>query len=79
MILDLSTFIKDYFFIHSFDCEEIIVDFIRSVYPILMKNAPEGELYDKVVKEEEKALMMSEVNLKPSTRGAFNSKKSIMI
>ena len=65
--------------IHSFDCGEIIVDFIRSVYPILMKNAPEGELFDKEVKESEKVILMSEVNLKPSTRGAFNSKKSIMI
>ena len=43
---------------------------------ILMKNAPEGELFDKVVRESEKAIMMNEVNLKPCPRGAFTSKKS---
>ena len=39
-----------------------------------MKNAPEGELFDKGVKESEKAIMMSEVNLKQSLTGAFTSK-----
>ena len=42
-----------------------------------MKNAPERELFDKVVKESEKAIMMSEVNLKPNPRGAFNYKKAL--
>ena len=51
-------------------------DFIKSVYPILIKNAPEGELFDKVVKESEKAIMMSETNVKPSPRGACTSKQA---
>ena len=42
-----------------------------------MKNAPEGELFDKVVNESEKAIIMSEVNLKPSPRKAFTSKKKL--
>ena len=30
----------------------------------MMENAPEGELFDQVVKESEKAIMMIEVNVK---------------
>ena len=44
---------------------------------ILMKNAPEGELFDKVVRESEKAIMMNEDNLKPNPRGVFNPKKTL--
>ena len=43
----------------------------------MMKNAPEGELFDKVVKVSEKAIMMSKDNLKPSHRGDFTSKKAL--
>ena len=42
-----------------------------------MKNALEGEFFDKVMKELEKAIMMSKVNLKPSPREAFTSKKAL--
>ena len=41
-----------------------------------MKNVTEGELFDKAVRESEKAIMMREVNLKPSLRGAFTSKNA---
>ena len=40
-----------------------------------MKNAPEGDLFDKGVKESEKVVMMSEDNLKQSPTGAFTSKR----
>ena len=40
-----------------------------------MENAPKGELFDQVVKESDKAIMVSVVNVKPSPRGAFTSKK----
>ena len=40
-----------------------------------MENAPEGELFDQVVKESEKVIMMIVVNVKPSPRGAFTSNK----
>ena len=40
-----------------------------------MDNSPEGELFNQAVKESEKAIMMSETNVKPSPRGAFTSKK----
>ena len=41
-----------------------------------MKNAVDGELFNKVVQQSEKATMVSKVNLKPSPRGAVNPKKA---
>ena len=39
-----------------------------------MENTPEGELFDNVVRESEKAILMSEVNVKPRPRGTFTLK-----
>ena len=41
---------------------------MRFVYPYIV-----GELFDQVVKESEKAIMMSEGNVKLSPRGDFTS------
>ena len=71
IILDLTTFIMEIFFdlVHSFDCGETTAFDLNdclafSCYPIVKEYAPEGALFDKVVKKSQEKTLLNVVTEK---------------